>query len=109
MATHSKCSCLGNPIFCPRGPRESSRISTHTHTSNPRHMNVPVTGMCQTCAWPVAWSSLSFPAKEQILKLLLSCSSCYSSQGFPPSKLIGCTELAHTEGSKKLYLDEETE
>ena len=31
MATHSKYSCLGNPILCPRGPRESSRLNTHTH------------------------------------------------------------------------------
>ena len=31
MATHSKYSFLGNPILCPRGPRELSRLSTHTH------------------------------------------------------------------------------
>ena len=31
MATHSKYSCLGNPILCPPGPRELSRLSTHTH------------------------------------------------------------------------------
>ena len=24
-------SCLGNPILCPWGPKESSQLSTHTH------------------------------------------------------------------------------
>ena len=106
---HSKYSCLGNPILCPRGPRQSSRLSTQTHTSNPRHRNSPVTGMYQTCAWPVACSSLTFPGQEQLLKLLPSCSYCYSSQGLPPSKLIGFTELSTYGGYKKMYLDEETE
>ena len=70
------------PVFLPgkshplsMGPQRV--IATeHTHTSDPRHRKVPVTAVCHTHAWPLACSSLNFPVQEQLLKLLLSCSSC---------------------------------
>ena len=68
-------SCLGNPILCPWGPKESSQLSTHTHLRSQAQE-----GSSHSCvphhAWPLSCSSLNFPVREQFLKLLLSCSSC---------------------------------
>ena len=61
-------SCLRNPILCPWGPKELSRLSTHT-PQTPGHKKAPVTGMCQTCAWPP-----ELPCPGATLKLLPSCS-----------------------------------
>ena len=49
----------------------SQRVVTaeHTHTPDPRHKKAPVTGMCQTCAWPP-----ELPCPGATLKLLPSCS-----------------------------------
>ena len=58
---------------------------THTHPSDPRHRKVPVTDMCQTCAWPVAWSSefLCLGVTPKVTEELLIL---YISQDFPPNK-----------------------
>lgn len=49
---------------------------TRPISSNLRHRKSLVTAQCQPCAWSGTWSSLSFPAKKQLLRFLLHCSAC---------------------------------
>ena len=75
------------PVFLPGKSHPLSMGSQRVITTEYKHTpQIPGTGrfqsqpcattVCHTRAWPVAWSSLNFPAQEQLLKLLLSCSSC---------------------------------
>ena len=80
MATHSSIPAWEIPSSV-HGVPKSRHDWAHTHKlqipGTGRFQSQPcATAVCHTRAWPVAWSSLNFPAQEQLLKLLLSCSSC---------------------------------
>ena len=73
-----------------RGTPKNLHDWAHTYISDPRHRKVPVTGMCQICAWPVAWSSefLCLGVTPKVTGELLIL---YISQDFPPSKPHSCS------------------
>ena len=68
-------SCMGNPILCPWGPKESSQLSTNTHLRSQAQEGSSHSCVTHPCL-AIACSSLNFPVRKQLLKLLLSCSSC---------------------------------
>ena len=78
-------SCLGNPILCPWGPKESSQLSTYTHfrsqaQEGSSHSHVPHPCLASRMELPELPCAGATPEITAELLIL------YSSQDFPPSK-----------------------